>query len=155
MTTHHEAPDSMGTCEVHAKNDTPNDRAKCGQCERDVGAIACCPERASGQCPFVERRTRFVFSSSILLIFVAFSLAITTSRLGIVLVCLVIALVLLAITREKLFYNTQSHVRLQRTTVAGVEWSYRWSWDVGLHRMHIVLTQPLTYPRSISSSTTW
>lgn len=146
------------TREVYAMNDVPEDRAKCGQCERDVGAIFCCSERLLGHCPFVEKWSGKVFIKPTWWIFVVAGVLAIGGFFGksvwagwATLALLVITSVLFEITRETRLYNAQTYVRLQRTTVASVEWNYRWSWDVALPRVRFEPTQLLTYPPSISS----
>lgn len=138
----------------------PADRSGCGQCKQDVHAIFHCPERSSGHCPFVEREARYIniFTNPSLVVIVIVAAPLLVLIIGkstwvwwwVALSCVVSALILWAITREKLLYNTQSYVWLQHTTVANIEWSYRWSWELG---MPIYLEQipSLTYPLSISS----
>lgn len=139
-------------------NDAPDDRAKCGQCERDVSAIFCCPERLPGHCPFVEKWRGNVFID---LTWWTFAIAGVLAIGGFfgksmwagwaTLALLVTTFVLFEITRKIRLYNSQSQVRLQRTTVAGIEWSYRWSWEVG-SPVRFEPTPLLTYPPSISST---
>lgn len=150
---------TSGTVALHIRSidSVSEDRARCGQCERSVRAIFRCQERQSGHCPFVEKWTGNVFTSpSRWVVVVACVLAIGFTfgkpmwTGWATLAFLVIMLVMLEIIQETQLYNTQSHVRLQRTTVAGIEWNYRWGWEVG-SPVRFESTPPLAYPPSVSS----
>ena len=139
---------------IHSIDSVSDDRARCGQCERDVGEIFCCQERLSGHCPFVEKWSGNVFIDPTGWIFVVAGLlaigGFFVKSMWAMLALLVTTFVLLEVTRETRLYNAQSHVRLQRTTVAGIEWNYRWSWEVGLP-VRFEPTPRLAYPPSISA----
>lgn len=140
--------------DIHSMNNVSGDRSKCGQCERDVHAIFLCRERSTGHCPFVERGGRNIYIGPTWVVVALAPIALifgkSTWAGWVALTCLVTAFVLLVITREKLLYNTKSYVWLKRTTVAGVEWVYRWNWEVGMP-IRFEPIPPLAYPSSIAS----
>ena len=150
---------TSGTVVLHVRSvdSVPDDRARCEQCERDVAAIFCCPERSLGHCPFVEKWSRNVFAEPSRWVVVVACVLVIGVTFGKSMWVAWVTLAFLAIThvffetiREALLYNPQAQVGLERTTVAGLEWSYRWSWEVRLP-VRFEPTPPLAYPSSISS----
>lgn len=129
----------------------------CVQCEREVNAIAGCPERPKANCPFVVRR-----NSRILIFFligVLLSLATLPAFhkgdehwvLWLPVACSPIAFGLCALSRDIQLYNTRSHTQFRCVTLAGIELSRRWITSGRLVPIHVDLGQPLTYPLSITA----
>ena len=128
----------------------------CEQCGRDAGAISGCPERPLGTCPFVQqwRRRRFVtlgVGGLIAVVFAVLTGAVLLTSCGLPTVFIAIPFGFWAISLEVQLHNAKTGTRLQRTTLAGIELSCRWTSRGSLFAIHLEPGQPLAYPLSITA----
>lgn len=129
----------------------------CGQCGREVSAIAGCPERPEANCPFVVRRNNPILIFFLISVLLALATLPALDKgddywvLWLPVACSPIAFGLCAISRVIQLYDTQSHTQLRCVTLAGIELSRRWTTSGRLLPIHFELSQPLTYPLSITA----
>lgn len=143
----------------------------CERCGREAGDIFSCPERARGNCTFVEQWKRRkittlevggIIGSLLGVVFLSmwvlqvfkrvlpfFNLPLVLIVIPIGLWAVYLALSLLAL--EVQLYNPHSGVRLQRTTLMGIELSRQWTATGSLLPIHLTPSQPLAYPFSITA----
>jgi hypothetical protein len=130
---------------------------KCEQCGREgVPTIFACPERPSGGCPFVEEWRKKTGSPLLIMssIAVLVGLCLVASYPGISVILLAAALISVVIflnVEEVVLYNSNSGVRLQRTTLWGTELSYKWITSGKPVTIDLELPQPFCYPPSMTA----
>lgn len=147
--------------EAHSMNDISANRARCGQCERDVTAIFCCPERSSGRCPFIEKWSGNVFArpsrwivivACALVIGVIFGKSIWIG--GVMLAFLAITHVFFETIREALLYNpkhkSNCNARPLRESSGVTGGAGRLGCRYVLKRLHTLFIRPASH-RSIRS----
>ena len=133
---------------------------QCEECGREGGqAIFTCPERPSGRCLYVEqwRKKRYNLLSFILGSFLGLLVLVPLLTWGAPAQCILLAAglilgVIYLVRPEKvLLYNSNSGVRLQRTTLLGLELSCKWATSGKPVPIDLELPQPLAYPPALTA----